>query len=812
MKFFRLALAASTTAGLVFFLNTHWNFGSPIPPLGKFMDPFHGVWQNAEQQAIPSRQTISLKGLKDEVLVIFDSLLIPHIYAKNNADLYRAQGYITAQHRLWQMEFQTHAAAGRISEIIGKAALDFDRRQRRIGMVYAAEKALKAAEANPESFEMVQAFTDGVNDYIATLDENNLPVEYKLLNYKPEPWTNLKFGLMLKYMAKTLDIFDKDLEMTNALKLLGKETVDLLWPDNENVGDPIVDNPGLWKFQPIKLDSVPLALPDELINIPTLQPAAKDVGSNNWAVSGIKTQTGSPILCNDPHLTLNLPSIWYIIHLQSNDVNVMGASLPGVPSVISGFNDSIAWGVTNAQRDLVDWYKIQFKDDSKKEYLSDGQWKPALKRVEKINIRGGNTYYDTVTYTHHGPVVYDNTFHGENERNHYAFRWMAHESSEEVRTFYLLNRAKNHREYLAALDHYSSPPQNFAFASVQGDIAMRIQGRFPVRRKEEGKYVLDGTQTSTEWKAFIPNEQNVMYKNPTRGFVSSANQYPVDNTYPYFITATSYEAYRNRRINKLLSEMSEITPRDMMEMQLDNYNLKAEESLPTFLAMLDTTTFSAVQQEAYLILKSWDYENDIHSFGASYYEAWWDSLMPLVWDEMMKSKSKPELDVPTTYTTIKLIKEKPDLSFFDILDTPEKETAVEVVQKSFIQGIERIEKWKQQTNKSPRWADYKDTFIAHLLQGLPAFSYHVEHGGNHDIINASSRTQGPSWRMVVSLEKTKLKAWGVYPGGQSGNPGSHYYNNFLNTWSRGEHFSLQFHNDPSKMKNAISTLTLTPSE
>jgi penicillin G amidase len=808
MKATQVIISFLISAGLVFFLNTSWNFGSPIPALGKFMDPFHGAWQNAQRKIRPGEEAIRLKGLKAEVFIYYDSLMIPHIYAKNNEDLYLAQGYVTARDRLWQMEFQTHAAAGRISEIIGKAALDFDRRQRRLGMGYAAEQALMAAEKNPEARAMINAYTNGINQYIETLNVNDLPIEYKLLNYQPEPWTNIKFGLLLKYMAKTLNIFDKDLEMTNALKLFGKETVDLLWPDNENVGDPIVDAPGQWNFTPIKLDSVPLALPDELIQLTGLQPSSKDVGSNNWAVSGIKTQTGSPILCNDPHLTLSLPSIWYVIHLQSPDVNVMGASLPGVPAVISGFNDSIAWGVTNAQRDLVDWYKIQFKDDSKKEYLSDSVWKQCRKRVEKILIKGGETFYDTVTYTHHGPVVYDQRFHGDEELNHYAFRWIAHDPSEEVLTFYLLNRAKNHRDYMAALDHFSSPAQNFVFASVRGDIAMRVQGKYPVRRKEEGKYVLDGTRTSTEWKAFIPNDQNVAYKNPARGFVSSANQYPVDQTYPYYITSTSYEAYRNRRINQLLAEMSEITPRDMAEMQFDNYNLKAQESLPTFLLMLDTTTLSAPERNAYRILKAWDFENDVASLGASYYEAWWDELMPLVWDEMIKSKIA--LDVPTAYITIKLIKESPDLPFFDITETPEKESASEVVRLAFAKGVERIEKWKTEKNKEPLWADYKDTFIGHLLSGLPAFSRHVQHGGNHDIINASSRTHGPSWRMVVSLEKTKVKAWGVYPGGQSGNPGSPYYDNLLDAWTTGDSFPLQFTADPTRLKNIIRTTTLIP--
>ncbi|MBN8575698.1 MAG: penicillin acylase family protein [Cytophagales bacterium] len=806
MKLFKSVSALILTVLLIVALNRSWNFGSPIPPLGKFLNPFGGFWQNAERKEIPD-EAVRINGLKGEIQIIYDSLLIPHVFASNDEDLYLAQGFVTARHRLWQMEFQTHAAAGRVSEIIGKAALDYDRTQRRRGMVWAAEKARVAMEANPVANTMVTNYTKGVNLYIQSLTYKNLPLEYKLLDYEPEEWTTLKCALLLKTMALTLNSGEKDFEMTNALNLFDKTTLDLLWPDNENVGDPIVDNTGNWKFNPIVLDSIPLAVPKELIAISALEKAQPDVGSNNWAVSGKKTHSGAPILCNDPHLGLTLPSIWFIIHLQAPGVNVMGASLPGAPAVISGFTDSIAWGVTNAQRDLVDWYKVEFKDALQREYKIDSTWRPSHQLVEKIAIKNSAPFYDTVTYTHHGPVMFDRLFNAEGEKNNFSLRWVAHDPSEEVVTFYKLNRAKNFSEYMEALDHYASPAQNFAFASVSGDIAMRIQGKYPVRRKDEGRFVLDGTNTQTEWKAFIPNEQNIMHKNPPRGFVSSANQYPADTSYPYYITASSYEAYRNRRINKLLSEMTEITPRDMMELQFDSYNLKASETLPLFLSFIKIQELTESQNLAYSILKDWDYENTTDALGASYYEAWWNALMPLVWDEI--KEAKVALQYPTAFTTIKLIKEKPELNFFDILTTPEKETARDVVHHAFLKGVAAVDSWKAEHNQEPRWADYKDTYIEHLLR-LPAMSYHVQHGGNREIVNASSRKHGPSWRMVVSLEKNGVRAWGVYPGGQSGNPGSPYYNNMLNSWTQGSYYTLQFDSNPTRYKAVLATLTLQP--
>lgn len=798
MRIVKITLSSIITIALVYCLNRSWNFGKPIPPLGKFLDPFHGFWQNAERKNQKPTNAL-VKNLKGEVTVVYDSALIPHIYAANEEDLFFAQGYITASCRLWQMEFQTLAAAGRISEILGPSAIDFDRGQRRLGMVFAAKNSLAEMEKDALLNKVANRYTEGINAYIHSLNYEQLPVEYKLLDYSPEEWTPLKSGLLLKYMAKTLNIGDKDFEMTNALKLFGKEMLDVLYPDNEKVGDPIVDNPNGWKFKPVTLDGVAPTTSPEIVQINPLEKSSPDVGSNNWAVSGSKTASGSPILCNDPHLELNLPSIWFIIHLNAPGYNAMGASLPGSPCVISGFNDSIAWGETNAQRDLVDWYKIKFKDNTKNEYLSDNQWKHSNKVIEKIIVKGKEPFYDTVVYTHHGPVTYDESFHGDSQKNHYAFRWVAHDSSKELLSFYLLNKSNNHSDYLKALDHYSSPAQNFVFACTNGDIAMRIQGKYPVRRKEEGKFVLDGTQTSNEWQAFIPNDQNVMYKNPIRGFVSSANQYPVDETYPYYVTSTSYEAYRNRRINQRLSEMNKITPHDMMSLQADNYNLKASESLPTWLTMLDQTKLNAIEKNAFEKLKSWDFYNNINSEGASYYEAWLRSILPMIWDEMKTSKVM--LDFPTTYTTIKLIKEKPGLSFFDIQSTPEKETAVDVVRKSFSESVAEIEKWKKEHgNQEPSWAVFKDSYIQHLAR-LEPFSYHVLHGGNNSLVNAHGKRNGPSWRMVVSLEKTGVKAWGVYPGGQSGNPGSAFYGNMINTWSADRYLNMHFNSSVEQMQN-----------
>jgi penicillin amidase len=245
----------------------------------------------------------------------------------------------------------------------------------------------------------------------------------------------------------------------------------------------------------------------------------------------------------------------------------------------------------------------------------------------------------------------------------------------------------------------------------------------------------------------------------------------------------------------------------MMKLQNDNYNLKAAESLPFFLSQLDTTTFDTGEQEAYRVLSAWNYVNSPDAEGASYYEAWWDNLMALVWDEL--AGDDVNFSRPTTFTTIKLLKEKPNLSFFDILQTDLKEDARQVIQRSFSIGVADIRQWKEKTSQATAdWAGYKDSYLEHLMRieplGIP-----VKTGGNHDIINAHARTKGPSWRMVVSLEKTGVKMWGVYPGGQSGNPGSKHYSDMVDYWAAGKYFPMHFF-EKAADGGGLSTTELKP--
>lgn len=811
MKLFRFLLTLLLT--LIFAILLENKLGS-IPPLGSLLSPFEGFYQNGEgPEDVYFFSDTTLNGLTAPVQVSFDEMLVPHIKAENDADAYFVQGFLLAKFRLWQMEIQTHAAAGRLSEILGKEFLSFDREIRRQGLAYGAKNSLARMEQDTLTYQALNAFSQGVNAYIRQLDNAHLPIEYKLLDYQPEPWTPYKSSLLLKYMARDLTGRDNDLENTNLKAALGSQLFNTLFPDRLPNEDPIIPKGSKFLFDGKKVKRPVLPENEQTELTPLAKPDA-DNGSNNWAVAAKKTKAGHPILANDPHLGLSLPSLWYALQITTPTQNVYGVTLPGAPGIIIGFNENIAWGVTNAQRDVRDWYRIEFQDASRDKYRYEKQWLETQKREELIKIRpqffwqGFSTFSDTVSYTHFGPVVYDPSFNEQNEKLNLALRWTAHDPSNELRTFLLLNRAKNYADFKEALQAYQTPAQNFAFASVQDTIALWVQGSFPAKWPEQGKYILEGTDARYEWQGFIPQDQNAAIVNPERGFVSSANQIPASSDYPYYIYDSYYEHYRNRRINQQLSRMRNIEPEDMMKLQLDNYHLRAAETLPKMLSMLPQEKLDGAALSAYNQLNRWDYQNTARSEAAALYRKWWETLNNLWWDEIDSLANAHDRPNPPTVAYLLVNDSLPPLT--DIENTPKKESLKDLVQLSFEETVAWEVKWQQENDRSPRLEDLKNSRIMHPLKLAPFSITEMEVDGGAGIINANKGSHGPSWRMVVELSQP-VKAWGVYPGGQSGNPGSTFYTNQVEFWRTGQFYPLYFQVPGRNYENKLlKIIELTP--
>ncbi|MFN8291673.1 MAG: penicillin acylase family protein [Chitinophagaceae bacterium] len=800
MRIIPLAVSTVITGALVFALNKQW--GS-IPPMGKFLSPQQGFWQNAEPSGKSFDAELKLAGLKGKAEVYFDDRLVPHVFAENDEDLYFIQGYLHAKFRLFQMDLQTKAAAGRASEIAGKKAVNYDKTMRRLGMVYAAENAMKAVETDPQSKALFTAYTNGVNAYISSLKESDIPIEYKLLDIKPEKWTNLRTALLLKMMANMLSgDTEKDLPGTNAKSFFSPEVLAKLYPQVPDSLLPIVprgtafEKPGIVPVKPAGADSLYFSNKEPLATRDYKENDAAD-GSNNWVVAGSKTQSGAPILCNDPHLELTLPSIWFEMQLETPTSNAYGVSLPGSPFVIIGFNDSIAWGVTNAQRDVKDYYEIKFKDKTKQEYWFNEQWIKTSLKQEVIKVKGGADVYDTVAYTVFGPVLYDDSFAdtvNSGNRN-LAVRWMAHDPSNEGMTFYKLNRAKNYDEYAAAISTFNCPGQNFVFASKAGDIAIWQQGKFPARWDGQGLYIMPGEDSSYMWQGYIPQQENPHAKNPARGFLESANQRPADSTYPYFIPG-SYITARAITIENRLAAMNGITPDDMMKLQNNYFNTTAEDVRPVLLKYVDETRLDAKGKEYLGMIRNWDLQAAPDSKGQTVYTYWWYALRKMIWDKLeipVAEKFRRRIPAPDAQVMMELLKKDSLFVFGGQGGMSGNDAVTAALQRATVMIDSTLSLSKQ---KSLEWKYFNQPGVYHVLDKskkdlLPFDRPGLNIGGAGDIVNAVSGSHGPSWRMIVQMT-TPTEAYGVYPGGQSGNPGSQYYDNMVDDWVNGKYHKLWF--------------------
>ncbi|MCD0488446.1 penicillin acylase family protein [Pedobacter sp. MC2016-14] len=780
---------------LAYIFNT--KFGE-VPPLLEFLNPYTGFWQNAESMSTSRTIKHNLKGSRESVDIAFDEQMVPHIFAKNDYDVYYAQGYVTAMHRLWQMDFQTRYAAGRISEVVGPKAIELDRYQRRMGMLYGAENSLKGMMADPKSREMILAYTNGINDYIHSLNAASLPIEYKILDFTPEDWTPIKCALLLKQMSAVLAMGSDEFYMTNILKKFGPEVTNNLFPDYPDREDPIIPAGTRWDFgDALKVPKTPLHYNQLVTSRVRTKQKEDGIGSNNWALSGKKTASGYPILANDPHLNLTLPSIWYQIQLHAPGLNSYGVSLPGAPGIIVGFNQHIAWGVTNVAADVLDFYQIKFKDSSHKAYWYNNQWKATKQRIETIKIRGLAEEKDTVTYTHHGPVVYfqqpKKLSMARNVPIGNALRWIAHDSSNELKTFYLLNRGKNYADYRTALIYFSAPAQNFIFASADNDIAITPNGRFPLKWKNQGKFILDGSDPGNDWQGWIPAAQNPTVKNPDRNFVSSANQSCTDQTYPYYINWEFNDYNRGKRINDRLKIMHNATADSIRIMQSDAYSISAADILPVIVPKMNNSTLNATQKEALNLIQKWNKYYDANAIAASIFDLWSKRLYYAIWDDEFTVNDVP-MRYPSADRTLTLMIKEPTSKWFDNIKTPKTESLEDLINSSFKYACDSLERKYGPIGKDWEWANVKHTNVPHLAK-IPGFgSKTLMIGGAKGTINALAESNGPSWRMVVELGSPSQypKGHGVYPGGQSGNPGSPFYDNMINTWAEGKLYDLNF--------------------
>jgi penicillin amidase len=539
-------------------------------------------------QTSPQQNAIQIKGIKDRITIRRDERGIPYVEAQNDEDLYFAQGYATAADRLWQMDLFRRTARGELAEMLGAGpnniAIEQDKLHRTYGFAQTAEAEL--ANASPRSRTMLEAYARGVNAYAASLDPKSMPPEFQILQYSFRPWTSADSLVLVKIFFESLsDTWRLDI-MRQAMSVLPAEKRAELLPEISSIDVLLVGKDTQSKARSaarVKPETVsPEVLAQLAYNQEIAAAALERIGlntdalaaSNNWVVSGKRTVTGKPLLANDPHLRPSAPSIWHMVHLSAPGVRVAGVVMPGLPGVVLGHNERIAWGFTNVGPDVQDVYVEKFNPENPKQYQTPSGWQDAVIRHEEIKVRKGigSSEYDIVkhdvTVTRHGPII----FEGDGKR--YALRWTALDPGKNnPESTQAINRARNWTEFNAALESFTAPTQNIVYADVDGHIGYHAAGVVPIRKSGDGSVPYDGSTDAGEWTSYIPIAKLPSLYDPPSGIIVTANQRIVGTDYPYFLSHHWAQPYRARRILDLLNEKPKLSSEDFRRILGDVYSI-----------------------------------------------------------------------------------------------------------------------------------------------------------------------------------------------------------------------------------------------
>lgn len=785
----------------------------PLPPMGPFMSPFTGFWQ---QMAAADRaeHTLTHEALAAPVEVFYDARQVPHLYASSDRDLYFALGYVTARDRLWQMDFQTRAAAGTLAEVLGERAVAYDRGQRRMGMRYGAERHLERIQEDPKSAALLQAYADGVNAHIDGLTPRTYPLEFKVLNYAPQPFEPLHSTLMLMNLAQTLTSGTSALAQTNARALMDPRTYGLLYPDPQLPAvEPMVPPDHVWAFEPETRAAPADTFVPQVVAALDLPPAMLDTqpgaGSNAWAVHGSKTASGHPLLASDPHLRTTFPSIWYEVYLNNGrDLSVYGGHIPSLPGVAIGFNEAMAWAITAGESRALDVYEIAFRDERRLDYLHDGVYKPVTLRPETIHVRDGPPVVDTVRYTHHGPIAQPaagtRLVSRQYPRGH-ALQWAALRPSDFIRGLRQVNAATDAEAFAEGLRDTEAVNLNFLYADRAGTIAAWHTGALPVRFPGQGRYISDGRDPAYDWEAFIPFAHLPHVRNPAQGFLVNANQRPADrSTYPYALGGTYASFARANRIHEVLRAGEELTVADMRDLQMDVYSPTTAYMLRPALAYLNRDGFSASAHALADRLEAWDFTYTVDSEAALFANRWRDALRRQLWQPAFAPLEAAEVltEGPSLSVTAHYLHEGQHEAFpVDVaaaVNTSFRESAAAFVERY---GTDPAG-WRYGANRAAG--------IPHLA-GLTGFGRaDLEVSGETYTVNVRRNAFGVSRRMIVEVGDS-LRAFVHYPGGASGNPGSPHYDQATADWAAGVLHPVEIFGSAAEARAAATaTLTLSP--
>ena len=763
--------------------------------------------------------TLSVHGLAAPVRVLRDPYGVPRIEAENEHDLMMATGFVHAQDRLWQMDLMRRTGEGRLSDLFGPSTLPFDRMFRIVGIRRTALQIMARMAAG--SLDRLRWYADGVNAYIASA-KGRYPVEFDLLGYEPEPWTPLHSIVIGRLTAWELNLsWWTDLTYGSIAARVGLDRILEIMPEYPPGVPPAVPS-GEWRsYASAGLPYLRTARSFAAV----FRSGSIAGGSNAWAVSPRRSATGAAILANDTHLQLVSPSPWYEILMQMPGSRVRGMSMAGVPAVVAGRNDSIAWGLTNVMADDADFYVEQIDSLTGSRYLYNGQWHPVTLLVEEIPVRGDTARSLTVRLTRHGPIVTDCETPLLKGKPPYvaSMRWTGSEVDDQFIALTHIDRARNWEEFTSGVREFAVPGQNFVYADVRGNIGYWCGVRLPLRSGRNSLLPLPGWDPSTEWKGFVPFARLPHRFNPPEGYIASANNRLVDESYPYHISDLWEPPSRIQRLNDVLGKKGEVfSVQDFERLQLDTYSYYAREIIPYILeAFHDSAGALPDGERVFEYLRNWNYRFAKEDVATSIYQEFLVCLIRNTFADEMGDELFHDWvilsNIPLRVTARLL--EQGASAWFDDLRTPQVETRDDIVRTSLREAVANLRAAWGADTKNWRWGNLHTVSLRHPF-GLKKPLDRIFNIGPFPVSGASTAlisfeydmntpfdvSVGPSFRQIFDMAGDgEIRS--VLPSGESGQVFNPHYADQTTLWLNGAYRTGVFR---GPARGDVDRLTLEP--
>lgn len=762
---------------------------------------------------------IECEGIERNVEIFRDSSGVPVIYASSEADAAFALGFAHAQERFFQMEMMRRAAEGRLSEIIGEKTVPIDKMFRTLGLFEAAEKSWRIA--SPETETIIKAYAKGVNKYL-TENENNIAIEFDLLDYSPEPWQPVHSFAIAKLLAWELNLsWWIDAALIDAAgKLTAEELRDIL-PYNITPSEAVEMSRLIKGSENLKEFLSVNVYAKELLGF-----SSSSVGSNAWAVDSSKSISSLPLLANDTHLALSLPDKWFFAVEHINDNTIAGFTIPGLPSVVIGTNRKIAWGLTNLMADQCDFY-IEKLDTAEKKYCYDGKLYDLIVKTDSIKVKNLPGVEIKIFKTGHGPIVTGrhlfNFLYGYEERNASAvsLSWSALEPNDDLLSFILINRADDWNSFREALRGFSAPGQNFIYADSKGNIGMQSAGKIPLRKKYAGRFIYDGSDSEFDARSFIPFEKLPNVFNPAKGFIANANNNPL-NKNDIYISNLWEPSTRFNRIESLLKEKEKYSVSDFKKMQKDIHSEYPKEFISAVRAAFGKTKIKDENLNTALnLLYRWDYRFSEYSQPAAIYSVFFTKLLyNTLYDELGETVYNEYTFISNvSFLAMKRIL-KSNSSLWDDKTTVDiYESKNIVLRKSMVDAVAFLEREFGKNPAEWQWGKLHTLTLKHPFHGVSSIIDaqfdigELETGGAGTTLMNTGYSFGAPYEVKLGAAMRFIYDFSqperilfIMPSGQSGHPRHKHYGGMTKKWLYGKYVTVNIFRDITEYKHKLKLI------